>query len=148
MSAPQLMSIDRIQETFEFLTEWEDRYNFIIELGDQLAGLDKSLKTDANKVKECMSNAWITAELVWNADHTAQVMQLQGDSDNNIIKGIVAILVVIYSGKTPQQALAIDTDGIFSEWRLYDHLSPNRHVGVYAMVQRINRLATALAGAA
>lgn len=141
------LSLDRIQETFELLTEWDDRYQFIIELGEQLPPLDARWRTDAYKVKECMSNAWITAECQPDAAATP-VMQLYGDSDNNIIKGIVAILIAIYSGKTPQQALAIDTDQIFAEWRLYDHLSPNRHVGVYAMVQRIQRLAQAFAAPA
>lgn len=127
-----------IAEAFDFLGDWEQRYRFVIELGERLPPMDEHHKNEQNRVQGCVSKVWLIAEL----DEAApSALHLIGDSDNSTVKGLVAILVAMYSGHSAQQMLTIDADGIFDELGLYDHLSPTRHVGVYAMVEKIKSLA-------
>lgn len=130
----QNISINRIQDTFELLDDWEQRYQYLIELGSKLPELEPQYKTKENQVMGCMSQVWFKAK---PSDENPEKIELMADCDTSVVKGIVALLVVIYSGKTPKQALAIDTDKIFNELGIYDHLSPTRHFGVYAMVEKI-----------
>ncbi len=130
--------IAEIAEAFEFLGDWEQRYQFLIELGERLPMLDEHHKNEANRVHGCMSKVWLIAERD-EADSSA--LRLYGDSDNSTVKGLVAILLAMYSGRSAQQMLTIDADEMFDELGLYDHLSPTRHVGVYAMVEKIKSLA-------
>ncbi len=139
-----LPTIDEIVDTFAFLTDWEDRYRFLIDLGEELPPLDPSQCTEANRVSGCVSSVWITV-----TKHPAQpsALALAGDSETGTVKGLVAILVSLYSGKTPRQILDVDADRVFARLGLYDHLSPTRHVGVYAMVEHIKQRASALLSA-
>ncbi|MCB1877651.1 MAG: SufE family protein [Chromatiales bacterium] len=131
--------IDRIVETFEFFEDWDDRYNYMAELGQKLPAFPEADHLDDNKVHGCVSQVWITVRSQEQGGKV--VLQFQGDSDTAIIKGIVAILLSIYSGKTAEQALEVDVDAIFERLGIFDHLSPNRHVGVYAMVEKFRALA-------
>ena len=131
--------IDRIVETFEFFEDWDDRYNYMAELGQKLPAFPEADHLDDNKVHGCVSQVWITVRS--QEQGCKVVLQFQGDSDTAIIKGIVAILLSIYSGKTAEQALEVDVDAIFERLGIFDHLSPNRHVGVYAMVEKFRALA-------
>jgi cysteine desulfuration protein SufE len=128
----------QITEAFEFLGDWEQRYQFLIELGERLPTMDARHRHEANQVHGCVSKVWLIAERD-EADPTA--LRLFGDSDNSTVKGLVAILLAIYSGHSAQQMLTIDADEMFDGLGLYDHLSPTRHVGVYAMVEKIKSLA-------
>jgi cysteine desulfuration protein SufE len=127
-----------IAEAFEFLGDWEQRYRFLIELGERLPVLEEHHKYEANQVHGCMSKVWLIAERD-EADPSA--LRLMGDSDNSTVKGLVAILLAMYAGHSAHQILTLDADGMFDELGLYDHLSPTRHVGVYAMVEKIKSLA-------
>lgn len=130
--------LERIVETFEFFQDWEDRYNYMAELGQKMPAFPEADRIDANKVQGCVSQVWITVRA---ENGPKPVLHFAGDSDTSIIKGIVAILLSIYSGKTAKQALEVDVDAIFERLGIFEHLSPNRHVGVYAMVEKFRDLA-------
>ncbi len=134
------LSIDYILDAFSFLQDWESRYEFIADLGKRLPDMDADLKTDENRVHGCMSLVWIKAAL----DADGKVV-IHGDSDASTIKGLVAILVSIYRDCTPGEILAIDPDQRFDELGLFDHLSPTRHVGVYAMFEHARKQVQQLA---
>ena len=129
-----VVDFERVKETFQFLGDWEPRYEFIVELGTKLPPMDESLKTDATRVHECMSMVWIK---VVPDSEDANRFVLHGDCDTSTVKGLVAILVSLYQGKTADEILDLDVDQAFRELGLFDHLSPTRHVGVYAMVRHI-----------
>jgi cysteine desulfuration protein SufE len=129
-----------ILDAFRFLPDWESRYEFIEDLGKKLPPMDDNLKCDENRVQGCMSLVWIKAE----KDSGSDVIILHGDSNASTIKGIVAILVAIFHGKTAREVLDTDTDEKFEELGLFDHLSPTRHVGVYAIVEQARRQVQAM----
>lgn len=121
------MKLDEIVDIFELLGDWDQRYQYLIELGEQLPAMPSNLKTDKNKVHGCMSQVWISAELKHGHVHFV------GDSDTSVIKGILALLMGLCSGRGAPAIQQIDMDEIFEQLNLDEHLSPNRHVGVYAM---------------
>jgi cysteine desulfuration protein SufE len=127
-----------ILEAFSFLPDWETRYQFIEDLGRKLPIMDDGLKTDENRVHGCMSMVWI------KLSSAEGKVVIEGDSDTSTIKGIVAILVAIHRDQTAQELLDTDTDARFDELGLFDHLSPTRHVGVYAIVEKIRDQAKGL----
>lgn len=122
-----MTQLNQMIDIFELLGDWDQRYQYLIELGEKLPAMPDSHKIDENKVKGCMSEVWITACL----DNRKVVFH--GDSDTAVIKGILALLISLCDGLTTGQILALDMDEIFKGLKLDEHLSPNRHVGVYAM---------------
>jgi cysteine desulfuration protein SufE len=132
--------IDRIIEVFEFLGDWEQRYQYLIELGAKLPEFPPAEQRDENRVTGCMSKVWIVARP--DPDDPHRIL-FHGDSDASTVKGLVALLVSLYSGRTAEDVLATDADDLFERLGLFDHLSPTRHVGVYAMVEKIRALARA-----
>lgn len=123
-----------IIDTFELLGDWDIRYQYLIELGERMPPMSAADKGDHNLVKECMSTVYLAAHL--HPDHADRVL-FTGDCDTSIIKGVVALLVELFSGKTPDEIEALDVDALFSGLHLDEHLSPNRHVGVYAIVDKM-----------
>ncbi len=126
-------NIRDLLEDFEFLTDWEDRYIHVIDMGKQLPGLPDALKVDANKVKGCVSQVWLMTDY----DQTSNMLSFQGDSDAHIVKGLVAIVMEIYSGRSPQEIQALEAEPILAGLGLSEHLSPQRSNGLRAMVGRI-----------
>ncbi|SKA97055.1 cysteine desulfuration protein SufE [Thiothrix eikelboomii] len=126
-----MTEIDEIASDFEFLDDWEQRYQYLTELGEALPEMPEAEKIEANRVKACMSKVWVRAH--WDAQDASKIV-FNGDCDTAIIKGVVALLVQLFSGKTPAAILAMDVDGLFERLQLAENLSPNRHVGVYAIV--------------
>ena len=137
MSRPE--NIQSMLEDFEFLTDWEDRYMHVIDMGKQLPGLPDALKVDANKVKGCVSQVWLMTDY----NEAENVLTFAGDSDAHIVKGLVAIVMEIYSGRTPQTIQELEAEPILAELGLSEHLSPQRSNGLRAMVQRIKAEAEA-----
>lgn len=131
MDLPQ--NIQDLLEDFEFLTDWEDRYMHVIDMGKQLPGLPDALKVDANKVKGCVSQVWLMTDYNQGTDR----LSFHGDSDAHIVKGLVAIVLEIYSGRTPAEINALDAEPILAGLGLSEHLSPQRSNGLRAMVGRI-----------
>lgn len=126
-------NIQNLIEDFEFLSDWEDRYMHVIDMGKQLPGLPDALKVDANKVKGCVSQVWLMTD--YNED--TSLLSFTGDSDAHIVKGLVAIVLEIYSGRTPAEILALEAEPILKSLGLAEHLSPQRSNGLRAMVGRI-----------
>ena len=128
------MNIENIIETFEFFDDWEDRYRYLIELGRDLDGIEESDKTEENRVQGCVSNVWmVTRALSGNPVR----LEFHADSDAHIVRGLVAILLAVYSGRSPDQILAVDIRELFENLELGSHLSPSRSNGFFSMVERI-----------
>ena len=128
-------SIDEIRESFAFFDDWEDRYKFIIDLGRGLAPMADALKVDANIVRGCQSQVWI--------DHRLQDGRLYFtlDSDAMIVRGLIAIVLAAFDGRTPQAILGYDIDALFKDLDLMRHLSPTRGNGLAALVRRMRDIA-------
>jgi|APEBP8051073058_1049385.scaffolds.fasta_scaffold02574_2 sulfur transfer protein SufE len=130
-------------ETFEMFDEWEDRYRFLIDLGRELPPFDEAEKTDINKVHGCQSNVWLVANA--RQEGGAQLIDFLADSDAHIVRGLIAILRRVYSGRTAGEILAFDIDGLMKQLGLDQHLSISRRNGLSGMVARIKNLAAELA---
>ena len=129
-------SLSELAENFEMLGDWDTRYEYLMDLGKRLTGLTDADKTDTSKVHGCMSNVWIVGDLDAHGTIT-----FRAECDTAVIRGVIAVLVEIYSGSTPQACMALDPDEMFDQLGLFDHLSPTRHVGVYAIVMRLQQIA-------
>ncbi len=127
-----MTDIDSIASDFELLTDWDQRYEYLIELGEQLPLMPESELTDENRVFPCMSKVWVHA---YRDPNNPELIQFHGECDTAIIKGVVALLVKLFSGKTAQEILDMDLDQLFERIQLAENLSPNRHVGIYAIVE-------------
>jgi cysteine desulfuration protein SufE len=129
------VSLEEVVDTFEFLDDWEDRYKYIIDLGRKLTPLDSGEMVDAFKVRGCQSKVWLIPEI-----QSDQIM-LRGDSDAHIVKGLVALMLLVYSGKTAAEILSVDAKKILGDLGLSSHLSPMRANGLFSMVERIREIA-------
>ncbi len=137
------MSLDTIRADFALLDEWEDRYRYVIELGRGLPDFDEAARTEQNKVRGCASQVWLSTK-PRRADDGHLVVDFEGDSDAMIVKGLIAILLEMFSGKTPAEILAIDAAAVFAELGLTEHLTPQRSNGLASMVRRVRSDAEAL----
>jgi cysteine desulfuration protein SufE len=135
-------TIDRIMQNFEALSDWEERYRYIIDLGRKLDPLEDAFKTDEHRVQGCVSSVWLVTDVKAG---DPPIIEFRADSDALIVKGLVAILVALYSGKTAKEILTADIRSIFEKIELAKHLSPNRANGFASMVKRIHELALATA---
>jgi cysteine desulfuration protein SufE len=133
---PQSISIDEIVDNFSVLDAWDDRYRYVIELGRTLAPLPEDQRTDANKVQGCASQVWLTTDV--RADgQDGPVLSFTGDSDAHIVRGLIAILFALYSGRYARDILATDALDLFDRMGLREHLTPQRSNGLRSMVERI-----------
>ncbi len=130
------MNIDEIVENFSLLDEWDDRYRYVIELGRTLSPFPESARTDANKVQGCVSQVWLSTE-VHPDGADGPVLTFVGDSDAHIVRGLVAILLAIYSGKSAREIVKTDALALFDGLGLRAHLTPQRSNGLRSMVERI-----------
>ena len=130
-----------IAENLSFLDDWEDRYKYIIELGQKLPPLADSEKNSATKVNGCVSQVWLVTERI------GDLLRYRGESDAMIVRGLAAILIALYSGRPAAEIAQTDAIAIFDELGLREHLSTQRSNGVAAMVARIRSEARALAAA-
>jgi cysteine desulfuration protein SufE len=130
-----------ISENLQFLDDWEDRYRYLIELGQALPPLREEERNEANKVSGCASQVWLVSE------RDGDVMRYRGESDAHIVRGLVAILTALYSGLSLKDIVSTDAIAIFDELGLREHLSTQRSNGLAAMVKRIRGEAAELAAA-
>lgn len=126
-----MVSLDDIVDIFELLGDWDQRYQYLTELGEKLPAMPQALKTEENKVKGCMSQVWVSA---YPDENDAGLIRFHGDCDTSIIKGVLAVLIQLSAGRTIEEIDRLDVDELFSRLNLDEHLSPSRHVGVYAIV--------------
>ncbi len=139
------MNVDELVRDFAMLGPWEERYRYLIELGRKLPPLPEAARTEVNKVRGCMSQVWLAAQA--HAGPPPR-LELQGDSDAHIVKGLIALLFKLYAGRTPREILALDVESVFERLGLESHITMNRRNGFYAMVERIRVLAKNTAAAA
>src|SRR5271168_279525 len=142
-----MTTIDEIRENFELLEDWDDRYRYVIELGRTLAPMPEAEHSAANKVQGCASQVWLSKQLDRSAGDEPRLNYL-GDSDAHIVRGLIAILLTLYSGQTPREILATDAIAVFDEFGFREHLTPQRSNGLRAMVERIRSDAGAALAAA
>ncbi len=126
------MNIEELITNFGLFEDWEEKYRYLIELGATLPAVPDTHKTEATKVRGCMSQVWMVPG--WDVDGKLTIL---ADSDAQIVKGLIAVLCVIYQKKTREEIKGVDADKIFKNLGLDQHLSPNRRNGFYAMLERI-----------
>jgi cysteine desulfuration protein SufE len=131
-----MMTIDEIRDNFALLEEWDDRYRYVIELGRMLAPMPEVEHSAANKVQGCASQVWLARKIERNEADEPRLKYL-GDSDAHIVRGLIAILLTLYSGRSPREILATDAIAVFDEFGFREHLTPQRSNGLRAMVERI-----------
>ena len=132
------MTIDEIIDNFALLDEWDDRYRYLIELGRGLAPLPEAARTDTNKVQGCASQVWLATSTQPNGAG-GPALAFEGDSDAHIVRGLIAILFALYSGRTAKEILALDAPALFERLGLREHLTPQRSNGFRSMVERIRK---------
>ena len=125
------MTDDELNDNFSFIDTWEDRYKYLIELGNQLPHLPDEKKTDEWRVPGCQSQVWIVPHF----ENTS--IWFEGDSDAIIVRGIIAIVLVIFKDKPAQEILDVDVEEIFDKMGLREHITPNRRSGMLSMVDKI-----------
>jgi cysteine desulfuration protein SufE len=130
-----MTDIDEIRDNFALLEEWDDRYRYVIELGRTLEPMPEAEHSAKNKVQGCVSQVWLSKTL--DRGGKQPVLKYLGDSDAHIVRGLIAILLTLYSGRTPNEILATNAIGVFDEFGFRDHLTPQRSNGLRAMVERI-----------
>lgn len=132
------LTIDELYEEFEDLGDWDERCDYLIDLGFHLPQLPDDAKNEANKVHGCQSNVWLVAEM---RSTTPPTLEFIANSDAIIVNGLIAVLVALFGGQTPEQILKIDAQEVFARLGLERHLSPQRRNGLYSMVDRVRQLA-------
>lgn len=131
-----MAGIDDIIGNFSVLDDWDDRYRYLIELGRELPPLAEALHSDANKVQGCASQVWLDTTVRPNGAG-GPMLNFAGDSDAHIVRGLIAILFAMYSGRSATDILAIDAIKVFEGIGLREHLTPQRSNGFRSMVDRI-----------
>lgn len=127
----ETLTAEELLENFSFLTDWEDKYRYLIELGDNLSPFDEKDKTDENKVDGCLSQVWF----IHHQENDKHVFN--ATSDAHIVRGLEAVLLTFINHKTSQEIKALDLEALFNQMGLQEHLSPTRRNGFFAMVERI-----------
>jgi cysteine desulfuration protein SufE len=131
-----MATIDEIKDNFALLDEWDDRYRYVIELGRTLAPLPEQARSPQNKVQGCASQVWLAKDITRN-DRGESVLRFVGDSDAHIVRGLIAILLSVYSGQTATRILETDAIALFDELGFREHLTPQRSNGLRSMVERV-----------
>lgn len=129
-----------IVETFDLLDDWEERYRYLIDLGRDLPAFPESERKDERLVPGCMSRVWMVSRI---APGAPPHLDFLADSDAHLVKGLIAVLLAAYSGKTPDEIAALDINALFTKLGLTEHLSTNRRNGFFSMVERIQHEAAA-----
>ncbi len=132
-----MADIAEIIDNFSLLDEWDDRYRYLIELGRELPPLAAEAHNDANRVRGCASQVWLDTSVRPNGAG-GPVLTFVGDSDAHIVRGLIAILFAMYSGRSAKHILATDAVTLFERMGLREHLTPQRSNGFRSMVDRIH----------
>lgn len=131
-------TLEDLAAEFDVLGDWEERYRYVIDLGRELTPLTDSERGEANKVRGCASQVWLVTE-----PQAEGTLMFRGDSDAHIVRGLIAVLLRLYSGRKPEEILAFDAKAAFEKLGLAGALSAQRSNGLASMVTRIRRDAAA-----
>jgi cysteine desulfuration protein SufE len=137
------LELEQLADEFELLGDWEERYRHLIDLGRGLDPLQDAERGDANKVRGCASQVWLVTEPL--ADHE---IRLRGDSDSSLVRGLIAVLIRLYSQRKASEILSFDVKAAFERLGFSSAISAQRSNGFFAMVQRVRRDAEAVGAAA
>lgn len=130
-----MTTLEEVRDTFELIDDWTERYRFLIELGSELPPMPDALKTEETKVKGCLSQVWLVGTLEDGS------LRLIADSDAHIVRGLVALVRMMFDGQTPETILETDPQPLLEELGLDKHLSPGRSNGLHSMLKRIRAIA-------
>ncbi|MEM9881324.1 MAG: SufE family protein [Planctomycetota bacterium] len=134
-SASVIPPLDEIEETFELLGDWEERFGYLIDLGKKLPEMPDADRNEATRVHGCQASVWLKIDLTDD-----QRLTVRAASDAHIVNGLIAIMLSLFDGATPAQARAVDAKTTVERLGLSQHLSPTRRNGLWAMIERINAL--------
>jgi len=134
------LDIDELTQTFDLFDDWEDKYRFVIDLGKELPSLEEPSKVEANLIRGCQSQVWLTYQ-----QSPTGALHFSMDSDAFIVRGLITIVLIALNDKQPEEVLDFDIEGLFTELELIQHLSPTRGNGLRAMIARIHGIATTCA---
>ena len=137
MSSTQQEIAQELVDDFSFFDDWKERYMYIIELGGRLPGLDSNDKTEANRVQGCTSNAWLVADV----DTATSLITFRADSDSQIVRGLIAILLMFFSARSPAEIIDFDVTPYFHEMTLDKHLSRSRSNSLNFMIKKMKEMA-------
>jgi cysteine desulfuration protein SufE len=127
------LTLDDLIEAFDDLPDWEERYRTIIDLGRSLPPMPEALKTEENKVRGCMSQVWMSVK-------SADPFDFWVDSDSVLVKGLAAVLRLLYGGRPASAIPQVDAVSVFRRLDLENHITPNRRNGFFSMMERIKAL--------
>lgn len=130
-----MASFEDIRSDFEFIDEWDERYKYLIDIGRNLEPYPDKYRDEAHKVRGCASQVWL------HSIREGDRLFLKGDSDAHIVKGLVALMIALYSGKPVDEISAIDPEAELAPFDLKDHLTPQRSNGLHSMIARIRAIA-------
>lgn len=139
VSQSEPMTIDELLEEFEFLGDWDDQCDYLIDLGFDLPKLPEDARIEENRVHGCQSNVWLVANVT---PAEPPVVEFVANSDAIIVNGLISVLMMLFNEKSPQEILETDVEGIFAKLGLDRHLSSQRRNGLFGMVGRIRQIAT------
>jgi cysteine desulfuration protein SufE len=137
------MSVEDLRDDFNFLGDWEERFRYIVELGRDLEPMPEADKTEEHRVLGCQSRVWITSQL---CDTDPPTLHFVGDSDAQLVKGLIAIVLDVYNDQTPEFISEFDIRDLFTELELSHHLTPSRANGLNSMVEYIRTTARGVVG--
>ncbi len=137
-----MMTLERLIANFEQLGDWEERYAYLIDLGKRLPGLSDADKIEDNRVHGCQAMVWLKME---PDPQRPGALRIRADSDAFIVRGLIAVLQMIYDSRTPEEILQADARSVLGRLGLDKHLSPTRKNGMFSMVECIRTLARSLA---
>ena len=129
-----MFDLENIRTTFAFFDDWEDKYRFLIDLGKSVPALPTQFRVADNLVRGCQSQVWLLGD--YDTQHDQ--LKLQIDSDAHIVRGLIAIVLATYDGRSPTEIVAFNIENLFDELDLMNHLSATRGNGLTALVKRIN----------
>ena len=129
-----MFDLENIRTTFAFFDDWEDKYRFLIDLGKSVPALPTQFRVADNLVRGCQSQVWLLGD--YDTQHDQ--LKLQIDSDAHIVRGLIAIVLATYDGRSPTEIVAFNIENLFDELDLMNHLSATRGNGLRALVKRIN----------
>lgn len=138
MSSAMIRDLDELAAEFDLMDDWEERYRYVIDLGRELASLSEAERSEGNRVRGCASQVWLVTEA-----GPAGGLVFRGDSDAHIVRGLIAIVVRLYSGRSPAEIMAFDPRAAFDRLGLAGALSTQRSNGLFSMIERIRRDAAA-----
>jgi cysteine desulfuration protein SufE len=136
MSESVNAAIDRIAEDFSLFSDWEERYAHVLDMAKSLPPLSADERIEKNKVRGCASQVWLVTE---TRESDPGKLFFRGESDAHLVRGLIAVLLSIFSGRIPAEILSVDPREVFTRLQLKDALTQQRSNGLFAMMERIRR---------